>query len=145
MKKIIITLAVIISSFSAFATEEEVNSIVLKAFNKEFAGVKGVHWTSINGYYKAAFIFNDQHVTAFYQMNGALLKLSKNISSLDIPISLQVKLKNNYSDYWISNLLEIVNKEGTSYYITLEKADFKLVLKSTDFANWVSFKKIVKS
>jgi len=143
MKKIFITLAVIISSFSAFATEE-VNSIVLNAFNKEFAGVKGVHWTSINGYYKAAFIFNDQHVTAFYQTDGELLGLSKNISSLDIPISLQVKLKNNYSDYWISNLLEISNKEGTGYYITLEKADFKLVLKSTDFASWASFKKIVK-
>jgi hypothetical protein len=144
MKKIIITLAVIISSFSAFATEE-VNSIVLRAFTKEFAGVKGVHWTSINGYYKAAFIFNDQHVTAFYQTDGKLLKLSKNISSLDIPVSLQVKLKNNYGDYWISNLLEIANKEGTSYYITLEKADFKLVLKSVDFARWVPFKKIVKS
>lgn len=143
MKKIIITLAVVISSFSAFATEE-VNSIVLKAFNKEFAGVKGVHWTSINGYYKAAFVFNDQHITAFYQTNGELLGLSKNISSLDIPISLQVKLKNNYSDYWISNLLEISNKEGTSYYITVEKADFKLVLKSIDFDNWTPFKKVVK-
>ena len=143
MKKIIITLAVIISSFSAFATEE-VNSIVLNAFKKDFAGVKGVHWTSINGYYKAAFIFNDQHITAFYQTNGRLLTLSKNISSLDIPVSLQLKLKNNYGDYWISNLLEIAGKEGTSYYITLEKADFKLVLKSIDFDRWTPFKKIVK-
>ena len=145
MKKIIITLAVIISSFSAFATEEDVNPIVLNAFNKKFAGVKGAHWTSINGYYKATFIFNDQHVTAFYQTNGELLRLSKNISSLDIPISLQVKLKNNYSDYWISNLFEIANKEGTSYYITLEKADFQLVLKSIDVDRWTPFKKIVKS
>ena len=111
---------------------------------KEFAGVKGVHWTSINGYYKAAFIFNDQYITAFYQTNGRLLTLSKNISSLDIPVSLQLKLKNNYGDYWISNLLEIAGKEGTSYYITLEKADFKLVLKSIDFDRWTPFKKIVK-
>jgi len=37
------------------------------------------------------------------------------------------------------------NAEGTSYYITLEQADSKLILKSEDGSNWSVYKKAVKS
>ena len=40
MKKIIIMLAIAISSLTAFAGEENVSSTVLNVFNKEFAGAK---------------------------------------------------------------------------------------------------------
>ncbi|MGZ8517547.1 MAG: hypothetical protein ACXWWD_09360 [Chitinophagaceae bacterium] len=69
--------------------------------------------------------------------------MTRNISSLELPISLQTNLKNNYSKYWISDLFEISNNEGTSYYITLENADSKIVLKS-DSNKWNTFKKMAK-
>jgi hypothetical protein len=143
MKKIIIMLAVAISSLTAFAGEENVNSTVLSAFNKEFAGAKDVQWTSAENYYKAAFVFNGQNVTAFYQLDGELMAMTRNISSLELPISLQTNLKNNYSKYWISDLFEISNNEETSYYITLENADSKIVLKSNS-TKWNTFKKMTK-
>ncbi|HRO71206.1 MAG TPA: hypothetical protein PK951_12530, partial [Chitinophagaceae bacterium] len=65
MKKIIITLAIAISSFSAFATEP-VSPIVLNSFNKEFTGVQNVEWTSTDSYVKATFVYNGQNVAAFY-------------------------------------------------------------------------------
>ena len=144
MKKIIIMLAVVISSLTAFAGEENVSSRVLNAFNKEFAGVKDVQWTSTDTYYKAAFVFNGHNVNAFYQLDGELLALTRNISSLDLPISLQTSLKNNYSSHWISDLFEISNNEGTNYYITIEKADSKIVLKSSGSGEWNVFKKMAK-
>ena len=64
MKKIIVTLVVAISSLTAFAGEE-VNETVLKSFNKEFAGVKEVNWTSNENYYKAEFVFNGLFVIIF--------------------------------------------------------------------------------
>ncbi len=143
MKKIIIMLAIAISSLTAFAGEENVSSTVLNAFNKEFAGAKDVQWTSADNYYKAAFVFNGQNVTAFYQLDGELIAMTRNISSLELPISLQTNLKNNYSKYWISDLFEISNNDGTSYYITLENADSKIVLKS-DSNKWNTFKKMAK-
>ncbi|MGZ5218902.1 MAG: hypothetical protein ACXWV6_03975 [Chitinophagaceae bacterium] len=143
MKKIIIMLAIAISSLTAFAGEENVSSTVLNAFNKEFAGAKEVQWTSADNYYKAGFVFNGQNVTAFYQLDGELIAMTRNISSLELPISLQTNLKNNYSKYWISDLFEISNNEGTSYYITLENADSKIVLKS-DSNKWNTFKKMAK-
>jgi hypothetical protein len=144
MKKIIITLAIAISSLAAFATEEPVSSAVLNAFNKEFAGVKGVQWTNTDKYVKASFIFNGQNVNAFYDGDAQLIALTRNISSLQLPISLQSSLKNQYKGYWISDLFEMSNHDGTSYYITIENADSKFVLTSSGNSKWTTFKKAAK-
>lgn len=144
MKKIIIMLAVVVSSLTAFARKENVSETVLNAFDKEFAGVKDVQWSTIGGNYQAAFVFNNQYVTAFYQADGELLKLTRNISLPDIPLCLQTSLKNNYSQYWISDLFEISNTKKTSYYITLENADSKIVLKSRSSGKWKVVKTSIK-
>jgi len=144
MKKIIIMLAVAISSLTAFASEETVSSIVLNAFNKEFSGAKDVQWTVTNDYYKAEFVYNGQKVNAFYKSSGEMMALTRNITSVQLPINLQTSLKNNYNNYWISDLFEISNDEGTSYYITVEKAEARLVLKSDGAGKWDVFKKMAK-
>lgn len=144
MKKIIIMLAITISSLAAFASEENVDKKVLNAFSQEFAGAKDVKWTSNETFYKVSFVYNSQYVYAFYQLDGELLAMTRNITSLDLPISLQTSLKKGYEGYWISDLFEISNNEGTKYYITMENADSKLVLKSTNAGDWASFKKSAK-
>ena len=114
------------------------------AFNKEFSGVKNVQWTSTNDYYKAEFVFNGQNVNAYYKVDGEFIALTRNITSLELPISLQTNLKNNYESHWISDLFEVSSDEGTSYYITLENADAKIVLKSDGAGKWRSFQKMSK-
>lgn len=144
MKKIIIMLAVAISSLTAFASEETVSSTVLNAFNKQFSAAKDVQWTVTNDYYKAEFVYNGQNVNAFYKSTGEMMALTRNITSVQLPINLQTSLKNNYNSYWISDLFEISTDEGTNYYITVEKADCKLVLKSDGAGKWDVFKKMAK-
>jgi hypothetical protein len=61
-----------------------------------------------------------------------------------LPIALQAELKSNYDAYWISDVFEVANETGTSYYITLETADTQLVLKS-EGDSWSNFKKQRKS
>jgi hypothetical protein len=145
MKKIIITLAVALSTLSSFAREVEVSSRVLDKFKSEFAGAKEVSWTAGENFYKAEFVYNDQHVFAFYSTTGELLGLTRYISSLDLPINLQASLKKNYGNYWISDLFEVSNEEGTGYYLTMENADSKVVLKSTGGGSWDVYKKIAKA
>ncbi len=144
MKKIIIMLAVTISSLTLFASEENVNSKVLNSFSREFTGAKDVKWTANETFYKASFVFNGQYVYAFYQLDGELLAMTRNISSLDLPVKLQSSLKKGYENYWISDLFEISNNEGTNYYITMEKADSTIVLKSNSDGTWKTFKKSAK-
>ncbi len=136
-----LTLAIVISTLSAFAGEVEVNPKVLNAFKSEFKTAKEVEWTVGTDYFRATFTYNDKHVYAYYDVNGVLLGLSRFISPDDLPLALQGNLKKNYSDYWISDLFEVANNEGTTYYVTVENADAKMVLKATDGKSWTSYKK----
>ena len=141
-----LTLAMIVSSLgAAFAGEEEVNSKVLGAFKSEFKSAKEITWTIAANYYQASFLYNDQHVSAYYNLEGDLMGLTRYISPSDLPLTLQSDLKKNYSEYWISDLFEVANEEGTAYYITVENADTKKVLKAKDGKSWSEYKKIKKS
>jgi hypothetical protein len=146
MKKIILTLAIALGTLSSFAAgEETVSSKVLTAFESDFVGAKEVVWASSRDYYQASFVFNGQHVNAFYGTEGSLIGMTRYISSLDLPLSLQTNLKKEYNNYWISDLFEVSNSEGTTYYITVENADQKITLKSASGENWRTYKKNSKA
>ena len=145
MKKMILTLAIAISSFTVFAGEVNVSKKVLDAFKTEFTTVKEVAWTAGSDYYKASFIYNDKHVFAYYNMDGDLLGLTRYISPVDLPLNLQMGLKKKSDGYWISDLFEVAKNATTSYYITLENADTKTVLVSTGGSNWEEFKTVKNS
>lgn len=139
------TLAIALSSLAVFAREGNVSATVLNAFNREFQDATEVQWTSGDNFFKADFIYNSQHVAAFYNVEGELLAMTRNISSLDMPIGLQTNLRKDYSDYWISDLFEVSNTEGTQYYITMEKADCSITLKSNGNGKWKVYKKATKA
>ena len=146
MKKIILTLAIALGTLSSFAAgEETVSSKVLTAFESDFVGAKEVVWASSRDFYQASFVFNGQHVSAFYNGDGEMIAMTRFISSLDLPLSLQTSLKKEYGSYWISDLFEVSNSEGTSYYITVENADQKIMLKSTSGENWRTYRKNTKA
>jgi hypothetical protein len=156
MKKLIVTLVIAVSSFSAaFAGNtfgnpadikgEEVSAKVLGAFKKEFSSAKEITWTVASSYYQASFVYNDQHVSAYYNMDGELMGLTRFISPADLPLALQSDLRKNHSEYWISDLFEVANDDGTAYYITLEDADARIVLKATDGKSWDTYKKVKKA
>jgi hypothetical protein len=146
MKRLLVTLTIALSfiSLSSFANEREVSRKAIESFNSSFKTATEVSWTTNDQYYKASFILNGQYVSAFYDVDGTLMALTRNISSLQLPIALQAELKKNYDNYWISDVFELANEEGTSYYVTVEDADTKIVLKSS-FDSWSTFKKQRKS
>lgn len=144
MKKIIVTLVIALSSLSVFAGEGTVNQKVLDAFKTEFTTATEVSWTQGDNYFKATFNYNGKYVFAYYDANGELLGMTRYISPVDLPLSLQSSLKKNYEGYWISDLFEAAKNNSTNYYVTIENADTKIVLKSED-NSWTNFSKTKKS
>jgi hypothetical protein len=144
MKKMMLTLAIAISTLSAFAVEEKVSPKVLDAFKNEFNTAKEVEWTVGNTYYMATFTYNDKYVFAYYTVNGILLGLSHYISPAELPMALQNNLKKNYNDYWVSDLFEVAKNGKTEYYVTLENADRKIVLQSSGSNEWEEYRKVRK-
>ncbi|HEY0579869.1 MAG TPA: hypothetical protein VGC75_04105 [Candidatus Nitrosocosmicus sp.] len=146
MKRLLLTLTVIFSLFtlSSFADTITVTTPVLNSFNSSFKHATEVNWTVTRGIYKANFLMNGQYVSAFYDVDGKMVAVTRNITSFQLPLSLQTEIKNSYDQYWISDLFEIADEQGTSYYVTLESADSKLILKS-EGSNWTTYQKQRKS
>lgn len=138
-------LVVSVGAVNANPGSEEVDARVLGAFKKEFATAKDITWTLAVNYYQASFVYNEQHITAYYNTEGELLGVARFISPVDLPLALQADLKKNYQPYWISNLFEAATSEGTTYYITIEDADQSIVLKSDNARDWDQYKKVKKS
>jgi hypothetical protein len=146
MKRFLITLTVLFSliSMSSFASDSKVDSRVLKSFESSFKNATEVDWTVSTNFYKANFLLNGQYVAAYFDASGNMMAITRNISSTQLPISLQTNLKNNYEGLWISDLFEVANEEGTTYYVTVENADTKLILRSSSSA-WATYQKVRKS
>jgi hypothetical protein len=146
MKRLILvlTLSLSLTSLTSFAKDIDVNTSVLESFNSTFKNATEVSWTTVDNYYKANFYFNGQYISAFYDMEGHMVAISRNITSSQLPLGLQFSLKKDYSNLWISDLFEISGDEGTYYCITLENGDSKTVLKSNGSSTWTVFKKIIK-
>jgi hypothetical protein len=147
MKRLLVTLTIALSmiSLSSFASgEETVSAKALESFKSSFRTATEVTWSVSDNYYKAKFSLNGQYVSAYYDEQGKMIALTRNISSLQLPIALQAELKKGYDSYWITDLFELANEEGTSYYITLEDADTKIVLKSSG-TEWTTYQKQRKS
>lgn len=146
MKLIILTLTALISfsSFKSNAQDVTASAAVINAFNSSFKQATNVQWKDGGNYYKADFTLNGQYVTAFYNANAGLMAVTKNISPLQLPVTLQTSLKASYEDYWISELFELSDESGISYYTTVENTDTKITLKSSG-GSWTTFKKTRKS
>lgn len=138
MKKILLalTMMVTIGMSAAFAGEGEVSKRVLNAFQSEFNKAQDVSWSTGNNFYKAEFTMNGQRVFAYYSLEGDLLGVARFISPLQLPLRPLTQLKNDYSDYWVSDLFEVNNEDGTQYYVTLEKSDEMKILVSIDGSSW---------
>ena len=144
MKKMIVAVAMLVT-MSAFANEKNVNPKALSAFKTEFSTAREVEWTTTPDYYRAAFDMNGQKVFAFYNTDGEFMGLARNISSAQLPVYLQSSLKKNYAGYWISDLFEIASDDQTTYYVTLENADKKIVLRSNGADSWDVYAKTKKN
>jgi hypothetical protein len=144
MKKMILSLAaVIVMGFSVFANgkDDVVTQEARDAFKKDFATASNIRWEERNNFLKATFSFNGQVLTAYYFSNGDLQAVVRNITSDQLPINLITSLRRDYAAFWITDLFEISSDGETTYYVTMENSDKKVVLKSDDLSTWQVYSK----
>ena len=146
MKRLLLILTISFSliSASSFASEIKVSPAALESFNYSFKHASEVNWTAGENFYKADFMQDGQYLTAFFDGDGAFLAVTKNISSTQLPVKLQTSLKKQQEGFWITNLIEVAKESGTSYYITLENAETRIIMKSSG-SSWEVYQKVTKS
>jgi len=143
MKKIMVLLAMTctLGTTYAFSGEEPISNRALEAFRTEFAGATEISWSAGTDSYKVTFTLNEQKLFAFYTTDGEFVAVTRNISSVQLPLNLQTNLRTVSDKYWITDLFEVSDRDGTTYYVTLENADTKVVLRSTGGSGWSAYQK----
>jgi hypothetical protein len=147
MKKRILICAMLLVatiSFSFAKTTDDINTKVTSSFKKDFVNAHDTRWENGSDFIKATFTLNDEIVHAYYSQDGDLLAVTRNILSDKLPITQLLSLKKNYSAYWISDLFEMYSNGETAYYLTVENADQKIVLKSDNTNGWSVYSKQTK-
>jgi hypothetical protein len=143
MKKILTwMLSLLIVAGSTFANDSSgINERITRSFQKDFATAKNVQTESVKDLVKVTFTLNDQIMYAFYTEGGDLVAVTRNLTSTQLPINLLTELKNKYASSWITDLFEIASDHVTSYYVTLENPDYKVILKATGNGSWDVYQK----
>ena len=150
MKKFLLSAAFVLmmgaGAFAANGTtnnndEGVANEMAVRSFKKDFANARNIVWEQKENYTKATFSLNGQILFAYYNNNGDLQAVVRNITSDQLPINLLTSLKNNYGESWITDLFEIASGDETTYYVTLETSEKKIVLKSNGTDGWEVYSK----
>jgi len=141
MKKILLAITLMLTSIAyVFAGDEKINQQVVHAFSREFSAAQDAAWQSRDNYYRVDFNMEGERMVAFYSTKAELLGVTRHILSTKLPGYLQKSLKKDYASYWITDLLELSNEEGLSYYVTLQNADETIILESKDSLYWTLFR-----
>jgi hypothetical protein len=147
MKKTILILTVVMTGFASLSfarPSHRENSPAQESFKTEFSQAREVSWEAHPGFLKASFVVDGQFLYAYYTKTGDLIAVSRNISTNQLTMNARRELKKNFSDYWITDLFEISSNDETTYYVTLENADQKIVLKSSGPDQWEVYQKQAK-
>lgn len=148
MKKLfILTLAVIALGTSAFAADNNKKLSFKGAshFTYAFNDVKEVSWTSEEDKFeKASFVRGGVQTDVFYTPQGELIGTSKTFAFDKLPKTAlyTITTKYTYPTYQLQECIEFINANGdVNYYLSMDKADEKLVLEINKYGNVSVFSK----
>jgi hypothetical protein len=134
---IILGLAFLLSFHAASASDNlPVDDKILASFHKTFGQAKEESWKKVNGFDVVNFRLDEKYLTAYYEQNGDLKAVTRNILADQLPLNLQAGLK-DYERYWITNLFEMASQGETQYYVTVENAEETITLKSIQSSEWM--------
>ena len=142
MKKYMIALSFFCSLYITGSYAQEVtNTAVLNSFKSSFDVAQDVNWSQVKDLDRADFTMDDQQVVAFFGSEGDIVATSRDVTLLQIPLSLKTGLKKNFGDYTLVSIFELNDENGTAYYATIKNEKREYTLKSNTSGEWMIYKK----
>ena len=146
MKKLIaLTASMIMIATISFANDGAApkDQRISENFNKHFAVAESVNWTYNQQFATANFIMNGQSMAAHFAPDAKMLGVSRNITTNELPMNLIRNLKQQLKNSWVTDVFEYATPDSDAYYVTIENADSKIILKSSD-GQFYTYKKTAK-
>ncbi|MCW3106328.1 MAG: hypothetical protein JWQ09_834 [Segetibacter sp.] len=131
MKNLILSalLAVTVAT-TAFATgESNISYFVLNSFRHDFKDVTNVAWTSKTDFAKATFIQNNRKMEVYYNPNGDLIAISKNIQLDELPVNAKRAFAKRYEGYTVKEAIQFDGTDEQGYYLSAENEQESVIIK----------------
>ncbi len=146
MRSTILTATLLFAmSISSFASEKVADTRLLHDLSNAFKKTNEVSWISKSNYRQANFNFNNQQATAFYGIDKELIGYSIQISKTELPTIVTDAMKDNYSDWAVTDAIMFINNDGyVSYFIqavTKNKGQILEISTDGDLSVYKSIKK----
>ena len=133
------------NSASIVPNTDGITRQISTSFRQDFKNARLISTEVSSNFTRLTFRMNDMVLFAFYSDNGKLIAVVRNILSSQLPLELMMDLKKGYSDYWITELFELDGDGQNCYYVSLENADTKLILRSTSDNTWEVYQQTDKN
>jgi hypothetical protein len=148
MKKkiLILTTSLVLTLFASYAksNEDKIPENVSSVFASDFSQARDINWELYKGYYKASFLQMERTLYAFYTADAEFMGLASNLPTEGLPVYLQSDIKKKYEGYWITDLFQFTIGTTPGYFITIENADRKIMLKAEGNKSWSYYAEVKK-
>ena len=145
MKKVLVTIAVLILGLSATLAAENptIDPRIISAFEKEFSFAQNVKWQTKDDLAQVSFLLNGQSVTAWYNSEAELVITARNILYAQLPIPVIRALDQAYPNAALFGIIEVIRNGEVHYQLTAETKKKMLVLTITP-TGAITIKKRIK-
>jgi len=144
--KQILTLVILLSVgvFTSKASEgDRVRSALEASLQKSFAGAKLLKWSEMrsSNLLYASVLYNNERMNAYFDTDGNLVATGRFIKPEALPLVVSKAMTEKYHDASITEVVEYIEKEGTSYLVTAESANRSMVIHAFMDGSTYIFKK----
>lgn len=145
MKKILslVVLMAVMATATFASGGAKVNPAIEESFSKTFAGAQYVTWKIMKdeNIHHAAFTYQNQRLNAYFDADAKLIATGRHIHTSNLPLLVTRNLDEKFPTGKITDVIEYVQNEETSYLVTIETSKATVVVKANPIGSSYIFKK----
>jgi hypothetical protein len=137
MKKYVIFLLLTLTTFNLYAKSpggEQVDPLIEAKFKKEFGSSVNVSWKIVEDVSVAIFIDQGQEKEVFYDSDGAILGLGRDLRRDLLPETVSRSIKTRFNTGIIQTAYEFKSKGSpTRYYVIVITERYAMIVSADEF------------
>ncbi|WP_240623407.1 PepSY-like domain-containing protein [Brumimicrobium aurantiacum] len=143
-KAIQLVAALLIGTGTLFAQDipqNQVPSVVVNNFKKEFPKAVDIEWEMKGEQYNVEFEIGwSKDFEAWFSADGTIIRYTEEISQSELPSDVKSAITKNYPGYSIDDVEKLVSGKEVSYEVELEKGSEDVDVIFSENGSVISFK-----
>lgn len=126
---------------------DPVSNVLQASIQRTFSGAKLLKWNELpsSELLYASILYNNERLNAYFDPEGNLIATGRFIKAEALPLIVSKSMKDKYPTATITDVVEYMEKSGTSYLITMEQDSREMIIRAFNDGSSFVFKKSKKN